>query len=195
MYWSRGCICAEDATGVGGRIEVVEVAEQEAEGVAQLAVVVADALHEVFAGGYVFAEVDGGYPEADDLAAEALGDVDRVDAVAERFGEGAALFVEGPAAGRDHLVGGVVADGDGGEQRGVEPAAMLVAAFGVEVGGGVELGFEVEDGVPACAGFEPDVEDVHLFAELFVAAGAAGGVLRGAALRLRACTRRRRLLC
>jgi hypothetical protein len=54
---------------VGRGIEVVEVAEQEAEGVAQLAVVVADTLHEIFAGGYVFAEVDGGYPETDDLAA------------------------------------------------------------------------------------------------------------------------------
>ena len=57
----------------------------------------------------------------------------------------------------------------------MEPAAMLVAAFGVEVGGEVEFGFEVEDGVPACAGFEPDVEDVHLFAEFFAAAGGAGG--------------------
>ena len=183
-----------EGDGVCCRVEVVEVAEEEAEGVAQLAVVVADALHEVFAGGYVFAEVDGGDPETDDLAAEALGDVDGIDAVAERFGEGAALFVEGPAAGRDHLVGGLVADGDRGEERGVEPAAVLVAAFGVEVGGGVELGFEVEDGVPACAGFEPDVEDVHLFAELFVAAGGAGGVSWAGGRRLRACTRRRRLL-
>ncbi len=53
----------------------------------------------------------------------------------------------------------------------MEPAAMLVAAFGVEIGGGAELGFEVEDSVPACAGFEPDVEDVGFFAEFFVAAG------------------------
>src|SRR5216683_2858531 len=49
---------------------------------------------------------------------------------------------------------------------------MLVSAFGVEVGGPVQFGLEVEDGVPACAGLEPDVEDVHLLAELFVAAGA-----------------------
>ena len=63
----------------------MEVAEQEAEGVAQLAVVVADALHEVFAGGDVFAEVDRGDPEADYFAAKALGDVYRIDAVAERF--------------------------------------------------------------------------------------------------------------
>src|SRR3981189_3063018 len=159
-------------------VEVVDVAEEEAQGVAQLAVVVADALHQVFAGGDVFAEVDGGDPETDDLGAEALGDIDWIDAVAEGFREGSALLVEGPAGGGDHLVGGVVADGYGGEQRGVEPAAMLVAAFGVEVGGGVEFGFEVEDGVPACAGFEPDVEYVHLLAELFVAAGGAGGSFR-----------------
>jgi hypothetical protein len=38
------------------------------------------------------------------------------------------------------------------------------------------LRFEVEDGVPAGAGFEPDVEDVHLLTELFVTAGGAGGV-------------------
>ena len=86
------------------------------------------------------------------------------------------MLVEGPATGCDHLVGCVVADGYGCEERGVELAAMLVAAFGVEVGGGVKFGFEVEDGVPACAGFKPDVEDVGLFAELFVVAGTATGI-------------------
>ena len=73
--------------------------------------------------------------------AEALGDVDGIDAVAEGLREGAALFVEGPAGGRDHPVGSVAAQRDGGEQGGVEPAAVLVAALGVEVGGEVELGF------------------------------------------------------
>src|SRR5271170_958824 len=53
---------------------------------------------------------------------------------------------------------------------------MLVAALGVEVGGEVKLGFLLEDGVPAGTGLEPDVEDVHLFAELLVAAGEAGDV-------------------
>ena len=67
------------------RVEVVQVAEEEAEGVAELAVVLADALHEVFAGGDIFAKVDRGDPEADDLGAEAVGDVDGIDAVAEGF--------------------------------------------------------------------------------------------------------------
>ena len=60
----------------------------------------------------------------------------------------------------------------------MEPAAVLVSAFGVEIGGGVEFGFEIENGVPACAGLKPYIEDVCLFAELFVTAGTARGVLR-----------------
>ncbi len=58
---------------------------------------------------------------------------------------------------------------------------MLVAALGVEVGGDVgfgaaEVGVGVEDGVPGGAGLEPDVEDVHLLAEVvFCAAVVAGG--------------------
>src|ERR1700735_1407152 len=72
----------------------------------------------------------------------------------------------------------MVADGYRCQQRGVEPAAMLVATLGVEIGGGVEFGFKIEHGVPACAGLEPYVEDVHLFAELFVAAGRAFGIPR-----------------
>ena len=110
----------------------MQVAEQEAEGVAQLAVDVGAALHQVFAGGHVFAEVDGGDPEADDFAAHAVGDVDGIDAVAEGFGHGAALLVEGPAGGGDVGIRRAAAQGDGGEQGGVEPAAMLVAAFEVE---------------------------------------------------------------
>ncbi len=61
MYWSRGWSSAE-AERVFGGVEVVEVGEQKAEGIAQLAVVFADALHEIFAGGDVFAEVDARRP-------------------------------------------------------------------------------------------------------------------------------------
>ena len=85
-------------------------------------------------------------------------------------------------------VGGAAAEGDGGEQRGVEPAAVLVAAFEVEVGGPVQVGVDVEDGEPACAGVEPDVEDVRLFAErgaAAVSAGRSGGKQ----------SRRRRVVC
>ncbi len=161
-------------------IEAVEIAEEEAEGVAQLAIELGAALHQVFAGGHVFAEVDGGDPEAHDFAAHALGDVDGIDAVAEGLGHGAALLIEGPAGGGDVGVGRAAAESDGGEQRGVEPAAVLIAAFEIEglrcralraflvlegLIDGAQVGVGFADGEPACAGVEPDVEDVGFLAE------------------------------
>ena len=159
-----------EVDGVGGGVEVVEVAEEEAQGVAQLAVVVADALHDVFAGDDILAEVDGGDPETDDLAAETLGDVDRINAVADGLRQGRAVLFEGPADCSGHSIWCVTTEADRVEKRGLEPAAVLITALGIEIGGGGEFGLVLEDGMPACAGFEPDVEDVHLFAELFVAA-------------------------
>src|SRR5579883_1548891 len=87
-----------------GRVEAVQVAEQEAEGVAQLAVVVRNALHEVFAGSNVFAEVHGCNPEADDFRAHTVGDIDRINAIAKRLRHGATLLVERPAGSSDHGV-------------------------------------------------------------------------------------------
>ena len=51
-------------------------------------------------------------------------------------------------------------------------------ALGVHVGRELELGFLLEHGEPGGARLEPDVEDVHLPAEVFAAALGAGDVLR-----------------
>ena len=69
----------------------------------------------------------------------------------------------------------LLANADGGEQGGMEPAALLVATFEVEIGGSFEAGFGVEDGAPACAGIEPDIEDVGFLAEVVAAASGAFG--------------------
>ena len=185
-------------------IESVEIAEQEAEGVAQLAIELGAALHQVFAGGHVFAEVDGGYPETNDFAAHAFGDVDGIDAVAEGLGHGAALLVECPAGGGDVRVGRAAAKSDRREQRGVEPAAVLIAAFEVEDSGraflfledlvdGLEIWIGFADGEPACAGVEPDVEDVGLLAERDCLRNESTLCLREADRRWAWCARLRRL--
>ena len=62
-------------------------------------------------------------------------------------------------------------NGAAGEQRGVEPAAVLVAAFEVEVGGVADVVALAQDGVVGGAGVEPDVEYV---VEFFVV-GEVGG--------------------
>jgi hypothetical protein len=53
------------------------------------------------------------------------------------------------------------------QQRQLEPAAVLVGALHVEVGGEVQVALGVpEDGVPRAAALEPDVEDVLLFPQV-----------------------------
>src|ERR1700748_384086 len=52
----------------------------------------------------------------------------------------------------------------------MEPPAVLVAALGIEVAGEAQLGLRFQNGCPACAGVDPDIEDVGLAAELGAAA-------------------------
>ena len=54
--------------------------------------------------------------------------------VAERLRHLAALLVEDEAVGQHRLVGRRAARADGFEQRRMEPAAMLVGAFEIEIG-------------------------------------------------------------
>ena len=117
---------------IARRVEAVQISEQEAEGVAQLFVELGAALHQVLAGGHVFAEINRRDPQAHDLAAHAVGNVHRIDAVAERFRHGAALLVERPAGGCDTRVGRAAAQRDRGQQRRVEPSAVLVAALEIQ---------------------------------------------------------------
>ena len=165
----------------GGGVGLAERAEEEAEGVAQLAVdFVGEAAEQGEAGDNVFAEVDGGDPEADDVASEGVHDGDGIDEVAEGLAECAALLVERPAVSDYARVRRVAAQGHRGEQRGVEPAAILVGALQVQNWnvfavlksgvGSLQLGIGLADGKPTDAGVDPNVEDVGLFAERRAAA-------------------------
>ena len=79
----------------------------------------------------------------------------------------AAFFIDDEAVGEDLFEGGLGFVAGGFEEGGLEPAAVLVGAFEVHVGGVAEFGVGAfEDGVVGGAGFEPDVEDVHAFGQM-----------------------------
>ena len=67
---------------VAGRVETVQVAEQEARGVAQAAVGVGVALQDFLRQRHLVAVVGAGDPQAQDVRAQGLHDVLRLDAVA-----------------------------------------------------------------------------------------------------------------
>ena len=88
--------------------------------------------------------------------------------------------------------GGASARAEADEQRALEPAAVLVAAFEVHVGRPGQLGPDRQHRLVARPGVEPDVEDVHLALERRAAARRAREARRARTPRSAARTRRRR---
>jgi hypothetical protein len=126
--------CGRDALGLG---ETREAAEEEAHRVAQAPVAVGDALQDLVADAQVGGVVRLRHPEPQDVGAVALHHLLGRDRVARGLRHLVALGVEREAVGQ-HAPVGRAADGAAGlEHGGMEPAAVLVGAFEVEVGDAV----------------------------------------------------------
>ena len=114
-------------------------------------------------------------PEPDQLGAVFLDDFFWSGAVAERFRQRAAVAVERPAVGRAGAERRRVAQAHADQKRALEPAAILVAAFHIKVGGPAKAVFRAERREMARSGIEPHVENVVLFREFGRAALPADG--------------------
>ena len=115
--------------------ELIEIADGEANRVADFAISLAELGHHPLAHFHVGLVFLGGNPEAQHVGAPLVPDFRGQDDVAEGFGHGAALLVEGPAMGDDAAIRRLVADAGGDQQRTMEPPAVLVGAFEVHVSG------------------------------------------------------------
>ena len=121
-----------------------------------------------------------------------LDDVLRRGGVAERLRHLAALLVHHEAV-RQHLVERrAAARADADEQRAVEPAAMLIAAFEIDVGRPVMILAERQHRLVARSGIEPHVEDVAFALEFGAAARRRTSCRPARTLRRAARTTRRR---
>mmetsp|Transcript_8242 Transcript_8242/g.24296 ORF Transcript_8242/g.24296 Transcript_8242/m.24296 type:complete len:568 (-) Transcript_8242:1103-2806(-) len=148
-------------------VEVVQVPEQEACPVPELADVLRDGGHDAPADGHVEGEVDRRHPEAQGvgpvsglllLVRAALDDRRRIDDVPDGLAHLAAVRVDAEAVRHDAAVGRPAAHSHGGDERGLEPAAVLVLALKVEVHRRPE---PVLDRGPGGARVEPDVHGVR----------------------------------
>src|SRR6266849_4725141 len=120
--------------GVARGIEITKVAEREAKRVADFSVGFAELRHYALAHLYVGLVFDGADPKAEEIGAPLFANFNGVERIAERFGHRAALLVERPAVGDDAAIGRSVAHARGNEQRAVEPAAVLIGAFEIDIG-------------------------------------------------------------
>ena len=125
-------VCHCDA--VFGRVKVAHIGEQELQGVAHPSVGVHHAGQNLGVDVQVARIVGGRHPQAHDFGAHFFGDFLWCHGVAQAFAHFATLAVGGKPVGEQALVGCTVVQGAAQQQRAVEPAAVLVVAFEVEVG-------------------------------------------------------------
>ena len=165
-----------DAVGLGLKL-TLELGEQEAQRVAETTVGIGRTSENLMVDGDVGAGVDGGNPQTDDVGAHLVTDLVGVDDVAERLGHLTALAVEGEALRDDRLVRSVAVGAHRGEQRALEPTAVLVGALKVHIRRILQLGTVLADGLPGDAGIPPHVEDVLIGLKVMAAAlGADAGL-------------------
>ena len=133
--------------GIGGGVEVVQIAEQVSAGVAHFSVDVRELAQDSGADGHIGGVVHRAHPEPQHISAVGrllllvlapLDDHHRINDIAEGFAHLSPLLVEGEAMGEYALVGGMAVDGHGGEQGTLEPAAVLIGSFEIEVSGVAE---------------------------------------------------------
>ena len=148
--------------GFSGRV-AVQSAEHVAQRIAEFAVGLDRALDDLVGDAGVIPIVSGGRPEAEDLDTVLFLELIRFDRVADRFRHLLAIGVNHHAVGDDMLVWRHAARGAAFQKRGLEPAAVLVGAFHVDVRlprGIVDDAALAQSKGMRRAGIEPDVEDV-----------------------------------
>ena len=144
----------------------MQVAEQDAQGVADAAVGLAGLLEQLLAERHVVLVVDAGGPQAHHVAAVLVvvvvgghrlgGLVAALVALADLLAAG----VDDEAVGDDGLVRRGAAHGDADHEAALEPAAVLVGALDVHVGRAGQFGVAVEHGDRGRTRIDPDVEGV-----------------------------------
>ena len=145
----------------------VEAAQQIAQRVAQPAIGLGLVLQDLRADALVLGVVGADHPQAQDVGAVLVAHGLRRGDVAQRLRHLAALLVEREAVRQHAVVGRAAARAAALEQRGMEPAAMLVGALEIEIGRPLEVGIALEREDVRRARVEPDVEDVrHLLVVL-----------------------------
>ena len=120
--------------GILPGVEVAGIGKQELECVADAPVGVHHTRQDLVVTRDVARIVAGGNPQADDLGAEFFPGLLRIDAIAQALAHLAALAVDREAVGQQAAIRRAADHRTGRKQRGVEPAAVLIVAFQVQVG-------------------------------------------------------------
>ena len=141
--------------------KAVERAQKIAQRVSEPTVVVGGPLDDLLSDPQVVVIVRADDPEPQDIRAVLVHHLLRGHDVAERLRHLAALLIENKAMGQHALVGRTATGGAGLQKRRVEPTAMLVGAFQIQVCRADKVVALLENEGMGRSGIEPDIEDVR----------------------------------
>ena len=142
--------------------EIGKAPQHIAHGVAQAAIAVGHALEDFVADPLVDRIVGLGHPKAQDVGAVLFDDLVGRNDIAERLGHLHALLVEREAAGHNPAIGRTADGAAALKHRGMEPAAVLVGAFEVDIGEAIFraiLAVAQNESVGR-AGIEPNIQNI-----------------------------------
>ena len=120
---------------IARRIEIAQIAQRKAEGVANLAVRFAELGHHALAHFHVGLILHRRHPQPQQIRAPALANRNGIKRVAERLGHRPALLVQSPTVCDHAAIRRSVARARGHEQRTVKPATILVRPFQINIRG------------------------------------------------------------
>ena len=129
-------------------IEIIQIAEDIARGVADLTIRLAHLLEDIARNADIGLVVGGRDPQTEHVGAVLLCDLLRADTVAQRFTHLAALHIEDHAVGQNGAVRSDALRRDGGEQGALEPSAVLVVTLKVQIDGRAQIGTALADSAP-----------------------------------------------
>ena len=118
-------------------IEIVQVAKQEAQGIANSTIGLGDALEQIVGNRNLARVVGAGHPQAQNVGTQCLHDLLWRHHIARRLAHLVAVLVDRETMREHGLVRCPAVDGDTGQKRGLEPATVLIGTFQVEIGHGI----------------------------------------------------------
>ena len=114
---------------IGIRVEVIEIAQNIPGGIPDLPVSLGQLLQNILRNADIRMIVGRSHPQPENIRAVLIHDLLRLDAVPQGFAHLPSFAVHNPSVGYHRLIGRCALGGHGGQERGLEPAPVLVGAL------------------------------------------------------------------
>ncbi|VFS81171.1 Uncharacterised protein [Salmonella enterica subsp. enterica] len=149
---------------IGGRIEAIEVRQQEARGITDTTIAVGSAFQDFVRDRHFAGIVSRRHPQTQDIRAQFIHHILRRHGVTDGFGHLAPLTIDGEAVSQYLAVWRFAFHRHANHQGGHKPAAMLVRAFQIHIGRMTgEFRTCINHGVTGGTGIKPNVQRIRNF--------------------------------